>query len=63
MTLTSVQSLAVAGIVGLLSGTHTAIWGKPVLHSQMRQRRVYFIPAYVAISLSTVVSLTLAVAP
>jgi hypothetical protein len=37
--------------------------GKPVLHPQMLQRRIYFIPAYVAISLSAVVSLTLAVAP
>jgi hypothetical protein len=37
--------------------------GKPVLHPQMLQRRVYFIPAYVAISLSAVVSFTLAVAP
>jgi len=37
--------------------------GKPVLHPQMLQRRIYFVPAYVAISLAAVVSLSLAAAP
>jgi hypothetical protein len=35
--------------------------GKPVLHPDMLRRRVYFVPAYVAISLSAVASLCLAI--
>ena len=41
MTLTSVQSLAVAVLVGLLAGTHTAIWGmyKDAVHEGFAIRR------------------------
>ena len=62
MTLTSMQSLAVAGIVGLLSGTHTAIWGmyKDAVHEGFV---IHPFARSMAISLSAVVSLTLAVAP
>lgn len=37
--------------------------GKPVLYPEMFERRTYFIPAYIAISLAAVVGFTLAAAP
>jgi hypothetical protein len=68
MTLTSVQSLAIAGSIGLLSGTHTAIWGmyKDAAHEGFTFRRFarsMVIGAGVAVLIQSALHLALPAVP
>jgi len=68
MTIPSLQSLAIAGAVGVLSGTHAAIWGmyKDAPHEGFgitRFARSVIVGAAVAVALQAVLGLTLPGAP